>query len=433
MVNNFFPVRVAWLIGVACAFCFAGKPELLDGIVAVVGDEVILKSELDGYTAMRLSAMNVKYDSTALEGYEKKYVEELVDGKVLLVHAKSDTTITLTDEEVDRALESQIAGILKQNNLTMDGLETALLKEQGMSLAKFKAEARVSLREQLLKQKVQRQYIPSIKATRRDVEDFYARYRDSLPKAGESVYLSRLFIKVSADPEVRQAAWDKITSIKKRLDNGEDFAEVAKKCSESPEADSGGDLGFIEKGSLNLVAFEEKVFSLEPGRISDPFETRLGFHIINVLARQNQRVHVRQIFVKIAPPPGETDRITAVLDSIRRTCTSAADFAAAVRTCGNDEISKVADGLLGWKSIITLDGPVRAAIDTLGKGAITPVVNEGDGYAIYRINDRVKERTLTLEDDWQVLADKAQDIMVQKKMIDLVGRWRKQIFVSIRI
>jgi len=433
MVNNFFPVRVAWLIGVACAFCFAGKPEKLDGIVAVVGDEVILKSELDGYTAMRLSAMNVKYDSTALEGYEKKYVEELVDGKVLLVHAKSDTTITLTDEEVDRALESQIAGILKQNNLTMDGLETALLKEQGMSLAKFKAEARVSLREQLLKQKVQRQYIPSIKATRRDVEDFYARYRDSLPKAGESVYLSRLFIKVSADPEVRQAAWDKITSIKKRLDNGEDFAEVAKKYSESPEADSGGDLGFIEKGSLNLVAFEEKVFSLEPGRISDPFETRLGFHIINVLARQNQRVHVRQIFVKIAPPPGETDRITAVLDSIRRTCTSAADFAAAVRTCGNDEISKVADGLLGWKSIITLDGPVRAAIDTLGKGAITPVVNEGDGYAIYRINDRVKERTLTLEDDWQVLADKAQDIMVQKKMIDLVGRWRKQIFVSIRI
>ena len=433
MVNNFFPVRVAWLIGVACAFCFAGKPELLDGIVAVVGDEVILKSELDGYTAMRLSAMNVKYDSTALEGYEKKYVEELVDGKVLLVHAKSDTTITLTDEEVDHALESQIAGILKQNNLTMDGLETALLKEQGMSLAKFKAEARVSLREQLLKQKVQRQYIPSIKATRRDVEDFYARYRDSLPKAGESVYLSRLFIKVSADPEVRQAAWDKITSIKKRLDNGEDFAEVAKKYSESPEADSGGDLGFIEKGSLNLVAFEEKVFSLEPGRISDPFETRLGFHIINVLARQNQRVHVRQIFVKIAPPPGETDRITAVLDSIRRTCTSAADFAAAVRTCGNDEISKVADGLLGWKSIITLDGPVRAAIDTLGKGAITPVVNEGDGYAIYRINDRVKERTLTLEDDWQVLADKAQDIMVQKKMIDLVGRWRKQIFVSIRI
>jgi parvulin-like peptidyl-prolyl isomerase len=122
-----------------------------------------------------------------------------------------------------------------------------------------------------------------------------------------------------------------------------------------------------------------------------------------------------------------------LLDSIRRTCTSAADFANAVRACSNDDISKVADGLLGWKSIITLDGPVRAAIDTLGTGAITPVVNESNGYAIYRINDRVRERTLTLEDDWQVLADKAQDIMVQKKMIDLVGRWRKQLFVSIRI
>ncbi len=422
-----------WLIGAVSALCFAFKPEKLDGIVAVVGDEVILKSELDGYTAMRLSALNIKYDSTSLEGYEKKFLDDLVDGKVLLVHAKNDTTITLTDEEVDHALESQIAGILKQNHLTMDGLEAALLREQGVTLAKFKAEARVTLREQLLKQKVQRQYLPSIKATRRDVEDFYARYRDSLPKAGESVLLSRLVVTVAPAPEVRQAAWDKISSIKRRLDNGEDFAEVAKKYSESPEADSGGDLGFIEKGSLNLVAFEEKAFSLEAGRTSDPFETRLGFHIINVMARENQRVHVRQIFVRIAPPPGETARITALLDSIRSNCATAESFAAAVRTCSNDAVSKVADGLLGWKQIIALDAPVRAAVDTLGKGAITPIVNEGNGYAVYRINDRVKERTLTLEDDWQLLADKAQDIMVQKKMIDLVGRWRKQIFVNIRI
>jgi peptidyl-prolyl cis-trans isomerase SurA len=317
--------------------------------------------------------------------------------------------------------------------MTMDALDAALQKEQGMNLAKFKIEARVSLREQLLKQKVQHQYLPSIKATRRDVEEFYAKYRDSLPKAGESVLLSRLGITASPDPAVRQAAWDKITSIKKRLDNGEDFAAVAKKYSESPEADSGGDLGFIAKGSLNLIAFEEKAFSMEPGRISDPFETRLGYHIINVVARQNQQVHVRQIFVKVAPPPEETARITAKLDSIRRACTTAVEFAAAVRTCSNEEGAKVADGLLGWKSIIALDAPVRAAIDTLGKGAITPVVNENTGFAIYRINDRVKERTLTLEDDWQVLADKAQDIMAQKKMIDLVGRWRKQVFISIRM
>jgi peptidyl-prolyl cis-trans isomerase SurA len=302
-----------------------------------------------------------------------------------------------------------------------------------MSLAKFKTEARVRLREELLKQKVQRQYIPSIKATRRDVEAFYAEYRDSLPKAGESVLLSRLAVTASAAPEVRQAAWDKITSLKRRLDNGEEFAEVAKKYSESPEADSGGDLGFIEKGSLNLVAFEEKAFSMDVGQTSDPFETRLGFHIINITARQNQQVRVRQIFVKVAPPPEEIARITGLLDSIRSACTTSADFAAAVRRCSSDDASRAADGLLGWKSIITLDAQVRAAIDTLGRGSITPVVNEDKGYAVYRINDRVPERTLTLADDWQVLADKAQDIMAQKKMIELVGRWRKQIYVSIRM
>ncbi len=433
MTGNFFKLKVAFFAGALCIAVFAGKPVQLDGIVAVVGDEVILKSDLDGYTAMRLSAINVKPDSGSFIEYEKKFLDELVDGKVLLAHAKNDTTITLTDEEVDRALENQIVGILKQNNLTIDGLEAALEKEQGITLAKFKVEARKNLRDQLLKQKVQRQYIPSIKATRRDVEAFYKQYRDSLPKAGESVLLSRLAITAKAAPEVRQVAWDKITSIKKRLDNGEDFAEVAKKYSESPEADSGGDLGFIEKGSLNLIAFEEKAFSMEPGRTSDPFETRLGFHIIKVVARQNQQVHVLQIFVKVAPPAEETARITGLLDSIRRTCTTAGSFTAAFHLYSNEDASKVADGLLGWKSIITLDGPVRAAIDTLGKGAITPVVSEDRGYAIYRINDRVPERTLTLDDDWQVLADKAQDIMVQKKMIELVGRWRKQVFVSIRM
>jgi peptidyl-prolyl cis-trans isomerase SurA len=426
-------MRVVLFAGALGVAVFAGKPEKLDGIVAVVDDEVILKSELDGYTAMRLSAMNVKPDSATITGYEKKFLDELIDGKVLLAHAKNDTTITLTDEEVDRALENQIEGILKQNHLTLDGLEAALEREQGMTLAKFKTEARISLREQLLKQKVQRQYIPSIKATRRDVEAFYAKYRDSLPKAGESVLLSRLAVTANAAPEVRQVAWDKITALKKRLDNGEEFAEVAKKYSEGPEADSGGDLGFIEKGSLNLVAFEEKAFSMEPGRISDPFETRLGFHIINVVARQNQQVHVRQIFVKVAPPPEEMTRITGLLDSIRRSCSTAAGFAAAVRRYGSDDASRVADGLLGWKSIITLDGPLRAAIDTLGKGSITPIVTEDKGYAVYRINDRVPERTLTLDDDWQVLADKTQDIMAQKKMIELVGRWRKQIYVSIRM
>lgn len=418
-----------------CTLSLAGKPERLEGIVAVIGDEVILKSELDAYTALRLSELNIALDSAGadLSKYRKKFLEELIDGKVLLVHAKYDTTVSVSDDEVDRAVENHFMMILRQNNLTIDSLETILLREQGITLAKFKAEARTAIREQLLKQKVQRQYVSPAKVSRREVEEFFAQYHDSLPMAGESVLLSKLTIAATPPASVRQAAWEKILSIKQKLSNGADFADMAKRYSESPDASSGGDLGFIEKGALNVIAFEQKAFSLPPGQTSDPFETPLGFHIVNVLERENQRVHVRQILIKIALPSIQLDKIKNLLDSIRTNCGEAADFISAVRNRSTDLHSKARDGRIGWYSVLDLPGQLRALVDTLKPGGITPVVNEVNELTVYRIDDRVKERPLSLEDDWQFLADKAQKIMEQKKLIELVARWRHHIYISIRM
>ena len=235
---------------ICCFYSFAKQPEKLEGIVAVVGDEVILKSELDAYTALRLNELNIKPDSAGKElpKFQKMFLEEIIDGKVLLVHAKNDTTISVTNDEVDRAVENHFTMLLRQNNITMDSLESILLREQGMTLAKFKAEARTAIREQLLKQKVQHQYISPAKVSRRDVEGFYAQYHDSLPKAGESVLLSKLAIAIALPASVRQAAWEKILSIKQHLLNGADFAETAKKFSESPDAADGGDSWIYRKG-----------------------------------------------------------------------------------------------------------------------------------------------------------------------------------------
>ena len=410
-------------------------PAKLDGIAALVGDEVILQSEVDAYTALRLQALNIKIDSGSndLIKYRKKFLDEIIDGKVLIAHAKTDTTVSLTNDEVDNALENHIQSILQQNKITMDSLEILLQREQGMSLAKFKSEAKNAIREQLLKQKVQRQYLSAVRVSRRDVEAFYKQYHDSLPKVGESVLLSRLAIEVSAAPSVRQAAWEKVQSIKQRLAGGADFVDMAKRFSDGGEAAEGGDLGFIAKGSLSLLALEQKAFSLPVGQISDPFETPLGFHIITVVAKQEQKVHLRQIFIKVAPSPEQTKKTGDLLDSIRAGTNSPDAFIAAVRKYSTDKASKSQDGRVGWRALIDLPAPLRSAIDSLPKGAITPVVTENKDLCLYRIDDRVKERSLSLEDDWQVLAEKAQDIQAQKKLIDLVTRWRKQVYISIRM
>ena len=193
---------------IACAGLLSAQGQKLDGILAVVGDEIILQSELDAYSLLRMNAMNVKPDSFFVKEHRAEFLKDLIDGKVLLVHAKQDTTISVTDEDVDKALDNHIAMIMHQNKWTQAELEEQV-KAQGMTFAKFKSETRKAIREQLYKQKVQQQYYYQIKAGRRDVEEFYNQYADSLPKATESVLLSKLTVQVTVPDSVRQVAFEK--------------------------------------------------------------------------------------------------------------------------------------------------------------------------------------------------------------------------------
>jgi len=407
--------------------------ERLDGVVAVIGNEIILQSELDAYSLLRMEGMGLNKDSSDISQLQKNFLNELVDGKVLLAYAKKDTTIIVTEPEVDQMLNNHISMLLKQNNLTLDQLDAELKRQQGLTLSKFKSQARKAIKEQLYKQKIQQSYLSFIKVNRKDVESFYKQYADSLPKAGESVLLSKISMKVASSNSKRQEAYEKIRTVKQKLDKGEDFAELAKKYSESPEGTNGGDLGFVAKGSLNELAFEEKAFNLAQGQISEPFETRLGFHIINVLDKHDQKVHIRQIFVKIEPDEQQIKLVNSTLDSLRVNCKTKDDFSKAVQKFSSDLESKNRNGSIGWISLLELPAAVRIAVDTLPSGSVTRIVNEENMYSIYRIDDRVKQRALNLENDYGILSEKARDIMAQKKLIDLVSQWKQELFIDIRL
>ena len=404
----------------------------LDGIAAIIGDEIILKSELDAYTMLRLNDFNNK-DSLNLSDFRNKFLNELIDGKVLLVYAKNDSMISVKDQEVDKALENHINMLLQQNNLTLDSLESEIRRQQGVSLTKFKTEARKAIREQLYKQKLHQSYLYDIKITRKDIEHFFNEYKDSLPDVGESVSLSKLSLELKPTESILQDAYKKINSIKNKLDNGESFEELAKKHSEGPEASIGGDLGFIEKGSLNELTFEEKAFKLSPGKVSEPFRTRLGFHIIKVVEKTDQKVHIHQIFIEIKPSEKDVNAVYATLDSIASACKSKKDFENAVDKYSVDKSTKSKKGYLGWNILLSLSSQLRTSIEQLKPGEITKPIKENNLVSIYRINDRKDNRKLTLEDDYKILEEKTMDIMAQKKLRDFVEKWRKDIFIEIRI
>jgi peptidyl-prolyl cis-trans isomerase SurA len=423
---------LALLFGLSMQSVSFSAAEKFDGIIAVIGEEVVLRSELDAYTLMRLNGLNIQPDSSKMLQYKKDFLNELIEGKVLLAHAKQDTTIQVSNQDVENALRNHINGILQQNNIPQDSLESVLIHQQGMTLAKFKSESRRAIREQIYKQRLQQMFLSTIKVNKKDVVDFYAQYKDSLPKAGESVLLSKLSLKISTSEKVRQAAFDKINLIKKKIENGEDFAELAKKYSESPDAVEGGDLGFITKGSLGEIAFEEKAFSLLPGQVSEMIETHLGFHLIKALEKKDQRIHIRQIFIKVAPAEQQIQNIMSQLDSIRVNCKLQADFVLKVNKMSDDNLTKSRNGSMGWISTAELPGNIRNAIDSFPSGTITQPIREDNVISVYRIDDRVTSRTLSLENDYGILSEKTRDILAQKKLLELVNQWRQEVYIEIK-
>jgi len=417
---------------VSISFSLTARQKL-DGIAAVVGDEVILFSELEAYSTMRISNLGTRSDSADNNKMKLTFLNEIIDGKILLVHGKKDSTVSVTDEDVDQATNNHIAMLLKQNNLTLDSLEAELQRQQGISLAKFKNDARKIIREQLIKQKVQQNYLFNTKITRKDVENFYNEYKDSLPELGESVQLSQLTIDIIASDKIKQNAYDKIVMLKQRLDNGDDFAGLAKKYSESPEASEGGSLGFISKGTLNEIAFEEKAFNLSVGQISEPFETRLGFHLIKVLERRDQQVNIQQIFIGVNPPQDAIESKVKYIDSLRSVCKNQNCFQQAIKKSATSQTIQKNSGSLGWISTLELSDNIKKVVDSLPVGAISQPVITSNSITVYRLDDKVSKRKLTLENDYLTLENKAKDIAAQKKLISLVESWKKNIFIEIRI
>ncbi|MBD3322011.1 MAG: hypothetical protein GF350_13015, partial [Chitinivibrionales bacterium] len=135
----------------------------------------------------------------------------------------------------------------------------------------------------------------------------------------------------------------------------------------------------------------------------------------------------------VVPADEEIEKITTLLDSIRATCTTKEQFEKAVQKFSTDTQTKSKNGDFGWHSIYSLPGKFETRSDSTLVGQICPPVQEDDAYAIYRIDAYRKDRRYTLEDDWDLIAEQAKNIAAQKKLIDLVQKWRNETFIDIRL
>lgn len=404
--------------------------DVLDGIVAVVGDEIILFSEWM-QEAQGLAIQQGINPATQPEEFEKiktSVLQSLINSRVLLAKAEEDT-ITVDDQQVEAELENKIQYFIQQL-----GSEEKVESQFGKPIHKIKKDFFEEQRKLLIVNQVQQQKLQPVQITRREVNRFYEQMQDSLPQRPPMVRMSHILKEIRAGESTRQSALNRILEIQKRLESGEDFAELAKTYSQDPgSASNGGELGFVERGTF-VPEFEEVAFTLKEGEISDIVETQFGFHIIQMIENRGDEINVRHILIQMERSESDAEvvrnEMTAIRDSIVSTD---ATFEEMARKYSDDQESRENGGTLGWLPKNSLQIPeFREVADTLQVGKISEPFQTRFGYHIARMEGKRDAGPLQLETDREQIRMMALNYKKQQVLQDWISGLKEKMHIDIR-
>ena len=396
--------------------------QTLDRIVAVVDREIVLESELSAQVQFYVLNNRVAPETP---GLREQVLDVMINEKLLIAKAIEDS-VTVSDDEVQERLDALI-----QQRVEQVGSEARLEELYGMPITKIKREFRDQMRKNLLSERLQQQRFAVTRIARREVEEFFTLYKDSMGMVPEQVDLAHIAIKLKAGSDAAVAARDKARLILDSLRSGADFAELARRHSEDPgSAPQGGDLGFVRRGQF-VKEFETAVFSLSPGEVSEPIETEFGLHIIELIERRGDAVHPRHILIRIARSEVDHEAVIAVLDSLRKRALAGDDFAALARKFSEYKETALIGGSLGLTELNNVDKSILPAVQNLQTGEISSAtrltVPGFDGYHIVLMKSRVPEHLPSLEEDY----DRIETLALNLKRTQEYTAWLQELRSSI--
>lgn len=404
----------------------AQNQEVLDRIVAVVGDHIILASEVEDQI-LQWEQAGEKVDRSL----ECEMVEQLLLSKMLLNQAEKDS-LFVGEEQLEFELERRMRFFISQF-----GSQEKMEKFYGKSVLELKSELRDLVEEQLTVQQMQQSLTSETKVTPADVKAFFKSIpKDSLPYIDSEVQVAQIVKKPPISDEEKQRVKDKLKEIKSRVNNGEDFGTLAFLYSEDPgSARENGELGFMTRTML-VPEFARVLFSMKLGEVSDIVETQYGYHLIQLIEKRGQEANGRHILLKPRVKPEDLYDAKLYLDSILNiiNTTDSIDFEEAAGLYSEDEDTKNNGGILmnpmtgtsrfEMDELSNIDPSLFFLIGTLKEGDISKpeVWNMQDGSKSYRI---VKLMSITephianLQQDYNRL----QTLAKAKKQADFMEQW----------
>ena len=407
----------------------AQNQQKVDGVAAVVGDKVVLSSDVNQSLAMAVfqQKLDPNKDGDLIQSIKNNIINTIVNRKVVLIMAELDS-VEVDEKEVDRSLQQQIDNIVQQA-----GSEDAAEKALGQPLRVFKREYWYDVRDMLVTQKYQQTIMSKVGVNRTDVERFYKTYKDSIPPFPTTAKIRHLLLNIEPNDVQIQKTTNLLKSIKgKILSKEKSFEEMALQYSQDPSAkNAGGSLGFVKRGTL-VTEFEAVAFNLEPGEISDPVKTQFGYHIIETQEIRGDKINVRHIL--LTPPITEEDESLAYKKAftLKDSAKTMEDFLRLVNTYSMDKETKKSGGNLGWINPKTYPIPeFGLVLNQINSNECAGPIRTDLGYHLVWLESLKPGGQANLKQHWTEI----ESMALNKKQADWYEVWikesKKNVYISI--
>lgn len=402
-----------------------GQKEVIDKVVAQVGGELILLSEVEEQHALLEAQRGVAQPDARCF-----ILDQILLQKLLVNQGKLDS-IEVKDEEVEAQLDARIDRIL-----TLMGNDISQFEDYyGQTISQVKDQFREDLRNQLMAERMRGQAMADISVTPSEVRSFFNKIpKDSLPYFNSEVEIGEIVMIPKVNTVEKNQARQKLESLRKRIvEDGEDFAQIAGKYSDDfASARIGGDLGWTKRGKF-VPEFEAAAYILEPGEISEVTESEFGFHIIELLERRGNTIHTRHILVKPEITEEDLKKTYHQLDSVRRLIMSdSISFSLAVKKFGDKNTQSYNnDGRMvnpntgnTFFEVGDLDPDIFFVVDTMDVGGFSaPVLfsmQTGEkAFRIINLQSRTAPHRANLRQDYS----KIQAAAIESKRSNFTSDW----------
>lgn len=399
------------------------KKIVADKIAAVVGDRIILQSDISN------SILDIqRQGGTIPENAECLLMEQAIVSKVLMLQAEKDS-LPVTDDEVEAELDQKIRYYINQL-----GSQEALEEMAGKTVYQIKDDARESVKEQKLSGAMQKKIVDNVRITPNEVKAFFDKIPvDSLPFYESELEICQIIIYPKASRDLEQYIIGEMNNYKKQIETKiTTFDALAKKVSEDPGSkDRGGQYQINRNEKSWDPIFMSTAFRLKEGEISAPVKSKFGYHIIQMIQRNGDDANVRHI-LRIPPvTDAEIAQAKIKLDSVRtKIVAGTLSFNAAASKFSDDESAKFAG-----PCVTNRDGSTRVTIDALDKDMVgmlgkmkigdisQPSAYEDEqkkkGVRIVYLKSRSEPHRMNLHDDYSRISQFA----LEEKKAKAMEKW----------